>query len=188
MVQHYDICWVYVIEHRTDDKIGVIYVGSSANYIQRMKQHRFACNPINDHAVDFNRPVYTYIRKHGGFINFQFRTIQVHRNITLIQLRQAEQTEIEKHTNLQNRYNAIYKPRSQDELREYNNRYYHMHRKNITGPIEHDKIFLNRLQPVRCDCGIILGKNCYKTHLASFRHKRYEADNDYEPFHLAPIF
>lgn len=50
------------------------YVGSTANYAQRLREHKSRCNnPQND---NYNLKVYKYIRGNDGFDNWEFTILE----------------------------------------------------------------------------------------------------------------
>ncbi len=63
------ISCVYCIKHKLDDDWNDIYIGSTCNISQRVKQHKYDCNTDDRHH--YNRKVYKYIRENGGWQNFE---------------------------------------------------------------------------------------------------------------------
>jgi hypothetical protein len=55
------------------------YVGSTTNLIRRKCSHKQSCENPNNKKYSF--PVYTFIREHGGFENWQFVVVRRYKNI-----------------------------------------------------------------------------------------------------------
>ena len=69
---------VYMIKS-IDDKNTATYVGRTCNFERRIASHRTTCN--NPNSLNYNFPVYKFIREFGGINNFRF--ILVKGNLTL---------------------------------------------------------------------------------------------------------
>lgn len=94
-----------VIYHiRSIETKQVIYVGSTTQFTQRKSKHKHSCN--TEKHKDFNRPVYCYIRDNGGFNNFEVLPITFLNLENKTQLFIEEQNEIDKHSDLKNRYKS----------------------------------------------------------------------------------
>jgi len=57
-----------------DDNIKNLYVGSSSNFYNRQNQHMKSCYNMKD--VSYNNRLYTFIRSHGGFDNWEFGILE----------------------------------------------------------------------------------------------------------------
>jgi len=57
-----------------DESIKECYVGHTTNFKQRKIEHKYACN--NPNSKSYNIKVYSFIREHGGFNNWDFIEIE----------------------------------------------------------------------------------------------------------------
>ncbi len=57
-----------------DPTVGETYVGSTTNVVKRRNKHKRNCTNENDH--EFNYPVYQFIRRMGGWDNWQLLVIE----------------------------------------------------------------------------------------------------------------
>ena len=91
----------------------VIYVGSSCDFINREKKHRYNC--CNNESSDkYNLPIYKYIRENGGFENYEIIPVSFHNLNNIVELRILEQQEMDKHTGLMN---CVYASRTREQYR-----------------------------------------------------------------------
>ena len=71
-----------------DDSVDLCYVGSTANWKERRRDHKFNCT--NENSKKYNTKKYQIIRANGGWVNFKMIEIGQAQQLTL---RQAEQIE-----------------------------------------------------------------------------------------------
>jgi hypothetical protein len=73
-----------------NDDISLCYVGATANWKQRQKKHKGACN--NENNKEYNQKKYEIIRANGGWSNFKMVQIGTREQLTK---RESEQVEEE---------------------------------------------------------------------------------------------
>ena len=56
------------------DGVEEFYVGSSKDFIERKRSHKYNCN--NPNSQQYNLKLYQYIRENGGFDNWKFETLE----------------------------------------------------------------------------------------------------------------
>jgi len=160
--------WVYQIINSDTKK--AIYVGSTTCIQSRIATHK---NATNCHTSPrYNKPMYQYIREHGGFYNFQFKiswrgTIASRRD-----LHEREQTVINTYANglLFNKNDAVLDPvKSAQNTRERSLKYYHDNRDRIN-------------RHVQCPCGAVITYNGRTMHNRSQKHLAFE------PLPISPLF
>ena len=100
-----------------------VYVGSTANFYSRKKDHKHGCNKENNKK--YNYKIYQIIRANGGWDEFKMIQIGTRDNITK---REAEQIEEEYRLELKGNLNmrrAFLTEEQQKEYdKEYNKEYY----------------------------------------------------------------
>jgi len=74
---------VYMIKSN-DETVPEIYIGSTCDYKQRQRAHKYNCN--NPNAESYNIKLYRFIRSKGGFDNFTFEIIEECSNEDKIEL------------------------------------------------------------------------------------------------------
>jgi len=119
-------CYIYHIL----DKDGIVhYVGSTSNINSRKSSHKYRCN--TEHDKFYHLDIYKYIRDNGGFEQFEIVPIRKIENISnKTELRIAEQTEINKFSNLKNKNGSyrssrketdkIYYEKNKDQINQQN--------------------------------------------------------------------
>jgi len=160
--------WIYLIV--CNDTKEAIYVGSTSCIQSRQALHKHKTNCFS--SVGYNKPMYQYIREHGGFFNFQFKiswrgTIASRRD-----LHEREQTVIDTYSNglLFNRNDAVRNvQQAAKTARERSLKYYHDHSGHIN-------------RRVQCPCGAIITYNGRTMHNRTQKHKAYE------PAPIYPLF
>mgnify|MGYP003649575018 FL=1 len=73
-----------------DNSVDLCYVGSTANWKERQRQHKYKC--INENGKWSNTKIYKIIRANGGWSNFKMVQIGTREQLTI---REAEQIEEE---------------------------------------------------------------------------------------------
>ncbi len=120
------------------DDIDLCYIGSTANWKERQRQHKSDCN--NENSKVYNSKKYEIIRANGGWGNFKMIEIGKKEQLTR---RQAEQVEEEYRQDLKATMNSKrcfrteeqkkklnkelckkYKEANKDYFKEYNQNYY----------------------------------------------------------------
>jgi len=89
---------IYHIRHMESKE--VVYVGSTTNFSQRKRAHKYNCD---NEGKDFTYPIYCHIRDNGGFEVIPIKSLKLENKTELLI---AEQEEIDKHQTLVNSYKA----------------------------------------------------------------------------------
>jgi len=134
---------IYHIRHMESKE--VVYVGSTTNFPQRKRMHKYSCN--NEEGKDFRTPIYCHIRNNGGFDCFEVIPIKSLKLENKTELLIAEQEEMDKHRTLANGQKA-YIPIDIEEKRIYNNEINKKWCENNTEKMKQHR--QEQKQPVKC--------------------------------------
>ena len=85
-----------------DNSVELCYVGSTANWKERQRQHKNNCN--NENGKLYNTKIYKTIREYGGWSNFKMIQLGTREQLNK---REAEQIEEEYRINLKASLNTI---------------------------------------------------------------------------------
>ena len=69
--------------------IELCYVGSTANFNERLRSHRHACN--NENSRHYTNKLYTTIREHGGWCEFKMVPIGTAKQLSFMEARIIEE-------------------------------------------------------------------------------------------------
>lgn len=150
----------------------VIYVGSSCDFINREKKHRYNC--CNNESSDkYNLPIYKYIRENGGFENYEIIPVSFHNLNNIVELRILEQQEIDKHDGLLNCYYAVrtnkqYRIDNKEKINERKKQYRIDNKDKIKQFYIDNKEKIN--EKVNCDCGCIVSQYNLIRHKKTKKH------------------
>ena len=151
-----------------------IYIGSTTDFSRRLREHKSSCN--NEKSEKYNYVLYKFIRENGGFDNFNMILVEKYTECKdRLEARKREQyciDELKPKLNQQhafyaiskNDYNKRYKDEHKEELKLYFKKRYEDNK---------DKIKIQSLEKLTCDCGKIFG--IYK----KVRHERSQYHKDY---------
>ena len=145
---------LYSIDPNDDN----VYIGSTTDFKQRMRSHKSRCN--NEKQRSYNHFIYQYIRKHGGWDNFQGEIIHEFECTDDKHKRKVEQEYINKFGNGLNSDKA-YQPL---ERKEYLKQY-HIDNK--------EKIDEYKKTKFTCECGAIYTKPHKTRHEKSKKHLNF---------------
>ena len=150
-----------------DPMITDIYIGSTTNFTRRKNQHKSDCNNIKH--LRFNYYIYQFIRKNGGFGNWD-----------MIEIEKYEATD-KKHVETRERYwietlkttlNKIIPTRTRKEYRSENKEKIKEYDKEYR--IEnYDKIKERKNEKVTCNCGSIVSRRSLQIHYKTDKHIKY---------------
>jgi hypothetical protein len=116
-----------------DEAIECCYVGSTANFSDRKREHKSSCN--NPSSKNNNCKIYEIIRANGGWENWKMVIIGEEKEISLTQSRILEQkyiNELKANMNTRRAYtteeeikekNRQYKETNKDTIKKYNKAY-----------------------------------------------------------------
>lgn len=149
-----------------DENINKCYIGSTFNYKQRIRQHRYC----SKHLFNNQNNLYDYIRNNGEFNNFQFELLLKVKVNDKKDLHEIEKLFIKNNDNLLNKYipnRSIeeYNKDNYDLLKKKRKENYNKNREEIL----HKKSTIL----VHCECGSILTKNHIHRHYRSKKHCKY---------------
>ena len=118
-----------VIYHiRNKETKHIIYVGSTTNFQQRKRQHKFCCN--NEKNKHYNINCYVFIRENGGWDFYEVIPIEFLKLENKTQLEIAEQAEIDKQDNLKNK-NKAHRTEEDKKNTEYKKNWYEENKDRI---------------------------------------------------------
>ena len=152
---------IYIIKCKDPDIDGC-YVGQTAHYIKRCKQHRYNSKCILSDA--YHRTIYQYIRDNGGFSNFK---------IDILQTVEAEQKTIDKveafyirkfkslNHQMPARTRKQYHIDNRQKLNTASILYYNQHREILTE---------KKKESFLCSCGSTYTRSHKARHLKSDKH------------------
>jgi len=113
-----------------DNSVDLCYVGSTANWKERQRKHKWICN--NENHKDYKTKKYEIIRANGGWENFKMVQLGTREQLTK---RQAEQIEEQYRQELKANMNSqvcfATKAHIIDYDKEYNNNYYQENKDKI---------------------------------------------------------
>ena len=113
-----------------DNGVDLCYVGSTANWKERLRNHRSICN--NENNKSYNSNIYKTIRENGGWYNFKMIQIGTREQLNK---RQAEQIEEEYRVELKANMNSkkcyLTEEQKQEQLKETNQQYRENNRDKI---------------------------------------------------------
>ena len=136
-----------------DTNIKEVYIGSTCNFRRRKCQHKSCC--ISSKSKSYNMVVYEFIRKNGGWDNWDMVLIEKVICNDKLELKQKERVHIEKTLNNLNR---VLPSRTQKEWVNDNREHINNRNKN---------------KKLNCDCGSIIPSYRYKRHCQSKNHIKY---------------
>lgn len=173
-----------------DDSVELCYVGSTANFNKRRREHKHHCN--NETSKKYNHKIYTTIRENGGWENFKMVEISKREQLTK---RQAEQIEEEYRQELKANMNSIKCYRTEEYIIEFNKQRYknynennrdmvlerkkQFYQNNIDKITEYsnqyyqnnrDKIEEHRKEKVTCECGCEIRRDYLSGHRKTKKH------------------
>ena len=167
-----------------DESIKDIYIGSTCDFKQRKKQHKYCCNNINGNKYKCYK--YVFIRENGGFDNWIIESITT---CSTEEQYKMERWHIEnsEHTNLNksiptrtedewrldnkeklNEYAKQYKEVNKEKLKEYNKEYIKQYRE-----VNKEKINEKKKEKMTCECGSTFRKCDKARHEKTNKHKNY---------------
>ena len=161
-----------------DISITECYIGSTCDFKERKRQHKYSCN--NENSKNYNLKVYIFMRENGGWDNFEMIEIKKYECCSKAELHLEERTQMELYGG---KLNTIIPSRTTKEWREDNKEYYKEWCENNREKIKEqckeyrqnnrEKIKERQNQKFKCDCG---GKYQYSTkvrHNKTNKHKSY---------------
>ena len=104
----------------------IIYIGSTTDFRKRGSRHKYICKTESD--THHHLPVYIYIRENGGWDAYEVIPVEHLVLNNRVELRIAEQREMDRHAGLQNvhyakRSDAEYCAANKDKIAEYKAQY-----------------------------------------------------------------
>jgi len=173
-----------------DNIVELCYVGSTANWKERQRNHRSDCN--NENSKSYNSKKYQIIRANGGWSNFKMVQLGTREQLNR---RQAEQIEEEYRQELKANMNSQrcftteeqkreenieylqnYREENKDKIKEIQQKYNEENRDKINerqqNYYEKNRDLINEKQreKVKCDCGCMVIKKYLSRHQKSPKH------------------
>jgi len=120
------------------DDIDLCYIGSTANWKERQRTHKLACN--NENISAYNTKIYQAIRANGGWENFKMVQLGTREQLTK---REAEQVEEEYRQELKANMNTKRCYITEEQKQEYKKEYYETN-KEIVNEVKKDYYETNK--------------------------------------------
>ena len=158
----------FIYEIKSIDKsVTEIYIGSCWNMKNRYWCHKHRCN--NKNRIDYNYPLYRYIRENGGFDNFEMTEIDSGECQDKTELECGEQFYIDLYGGIENLLN------SQDAILNINKE--RENRKTYSKKTRQKAIDTKRFYCKTCDIATSSQRDLDR-HLNSINHQsKYRAQN-----------
>ena len=175
------------------DDIELCYVGSTANWKERQRNHKNNCN--NENCKVYNSKIYKTIRDNGGWENFKMVQIGTRKQLNK---REAEQVEEEHRQELKANMNTRrcfiteeqkqnYYQENKDKILEYHQNYYEENKDKIKENtskyreankdknLEYQQKYRDKNkdkinEKVKCVCGCMISKANLLRHKTSPKH------------------
>ena len=147
------------------------YVGSTTDLKSRKQNHKNCCNRETSKKYNFN--VYTFIREHNGWDNWDMLEIEKYKAIDQPDQAKRERYWLEFYGAT---LNSQIPSRTQKEHEEYQKEY---REENKEDKKEYNKIYRekNKEQIVTCCCGSVCGKYEIRRHELTKKHIKYIEQN-----------
>ena len=148
-----------------DVTVKEIYIGSTSNLLKdRKSRHKSCCN--NSTNKGFNYYVYQYIRKNGGFDNFDIVEIERYPCSDRQELNKRERYWIELlqstlNKQIPTRTLLEYRQDNRAHLLENHKIYYQDNKENLTE---------KKKQKIKCECGCLISRVNISRHIKSKKH------------------
>ena len=158
-----------------DTDIKEIYIGSTTNFRNRKSQHKSVCNNINEKG--YNCKVYSFIREHGGFQNWDMILIETVSCNTKLELLKIERKYIEElkpslnkeiPSRTQKEWQKEYLENNKERIKEYSKEY----RENNKDKTNKYNREWGKMK-ITCECGSIITKNTKHKHKRSKKHIKF---------------
>jgi len=155
---------IYIIKCK-DPNLKGCYVGQTAHYIKRCKQHRYNSKCILSDA--YHRTIYQYIRNHGGFQNF---------TIEILHTLEEEQHIINK---LEGFYIQKFKALNYQVAGRTRHQYHidnkeTLNAKSILYYNEHRDVLLEKKKEIfLCYCGSLYTRTHKARHIQTNKHQKF---------------
>ena len=153
------------------DDIDLCYVGSTANWKERQRDHKNKCN--NENSKGYNSKKYQIIRENGGWNNFKMIQLGTREQLNK---REAEQIEEQYRQELKANMNTIKCFRTEEQKKEQHNERIQKWREENKDKFKEqtqnyrdknkDKINVK----VKCECGCMISKSNLSRHQTSPKH------------------
>jgi len=148
-----------------DVTVKEIYIGSTANLLKvRKSKHKYSCNNI--FSVGHNYYVYQYIRKNGGFNNFDIVEIERYPCSDRQELNKRERYWIEL---LQSTLNKQIPSRTRLEHRQDNRELLLENQKKYYQNNKEELLTKKKIK-INCECGCIIARTCISKHRKTKKH------------------
>ena len=147
-----------------DINIKEIYIGSTTNFTRRKHGHKSASN--NEKASGYNSNVYRFIRKNGGWINWDMVLVEKVVCDNVLSLRKIEREYVEKlgatlNKQVPSRNVKEYREDNKEKMKEYDKKY---------REYNNEKINEKKNKKYICICGSQYTYSHRRRHINSDKH------------------
>jgi len=176
-----------------DNSVDLCYVGSTANWKERQRNHRSVCN--NENNKLYNSNIYKTIRENGGWVNFKMVQLGTREQLNKRQAEQIEEEyriDLKANMNMRRCYkteeqNQNYYQENKNKILEYHQNYYEENKdkikentskyrkankdKNLKYQQKYrDKNKDKINEKINCECGCMISKANLLRHQKSPKH------------------
>jgi len=146
-----------------DNSVELCYVGSTANWKERQREHKSKCN--NENSKEYNNKKYQIIRANGGWENFKMVQVGTRQQLTK---REAEQIEEQYRQELKANMNMRKSYITEQELKEQQKLY-----------MEREDVKQKQKDYEKKETTILMRKDYRNKNIETIRQqqKQYEIDN-----------
>ncbi len=152
---------IYLISCKNSTHKGC-YIGQTGRLKRRSLEHKHNCN--NELSKAHHRPIYQYIRSHGGWDNFEMKKIHSIEG-TQIDIDKLEKFYIKKYKSLNiqipTRTRQEYVEDNREKILLIQKNYYYTH---------HDVLLKKKKEVINCLCGATYTRTHRARHMATDRH------------------
>ena len=156
---------IYKIQHI--EKLELLYVGSTTNFIKRKQHHKERCN--NESNNKYNLLIYRMIRDNGGWDYFKMTIIKEFPcNSKTELLIEEDKLMLELKSNM----NKLRAYRNKEEKKEYYRQYTEDYRKNNKEKVKEYKKERGKIK-FNCECGSNICLEHKARHIKSIKHQNF---------------
>ena len=155
--------------------VSLCYVGSTANMIERVRDHKCNCN--NPNSAKYNTKVYKTIREHGGWDEFRMIPVGYAKQLTLTEARVIEEKyRVELCANLNSFVCHLTEEQRKDRDKlnklnyRQNNKELVRQQEKVYAENNKDKIKAHIRAKITCECGCVICHGEKSRHRKTKKH------------------
>jgi len=156
---------IYKIQHI--EKLELLYVGSTTNFVKRKQHHKEICN--NESSKKYNYPIYKMIRDNEGWDYFKMIIIKEFPCNTKTELLIEEDKVM---LELKSNMNKLRAYRNKEDAKEYNRQYTKDYRKNNKEKVKEYKKERAKIK-FNCECDSNVCIEHKARHIKSIKHQNF---------------